>query len=110
MPDQRLCCIVAGLGSFGPGSGGSHAAMLASTTANCQLPPPSLPTTSLVQVGKRKRSVRWDDALRAERASEGRDYYLVPPERALVPVSLAAAAASPGVGVGEGSGGAARHE
>lgn len=40
----------------------------------------------LVQVGKRKRAVKWDAAQRAARATSGKDYYLVPPERALVPV------------------------
>uniref|UniRef100_A0A7S0S1M0 J domain-containing protein n=1 Tax=Chlamydomonas leiostraca TaxID=1034604 RepID=A0A7S0S1M0_9CHLO len=40
------------------------------------------------KVGKRKRMVRWDEAMRA--TLESQDYYLVPPERALVPVSCAA--------------------
>lgn len=44
----------------------------------------------LVTVGKRKRSVKWDQAAQNMRAADGKDYYLVPPERALVPISARA--------------------
>jgi hypothetical protein len=45
------------------------------------------------QVGKRKRSVRWDVAAQQRARSPapgGEDWFLVPPERALVPVSIKA--------------------
>jgi hypothetical protein len=54
-------------------------------------------TILCTQVGKRKRSVRWDMAAAAKQrgssspAPGGEDWFLVPPERALVPVSLKAA-------------------
>ncbi|KAL6765857.1 molecular chaperone [Haematococcus lacustris] len=40
-----------------------------------------------ITVGKRKRTVRWDETERARRQQSG-EYYLVPPERALVRVTL----------------------
>lgn len=45
--------------------------------------------TSGLRVGQRKRSQRWD--ARASPPPSGGDYYLVPPERALVPVTVYAA-------------------
>lgn len=42
-------------------------------------------------VGRRKRRVRWDmreDAAQGSPTSSGEDYYMVPPERALVPMSV----------------------
>ncbi len=42
-----------------------------------------------LQVGKRKRAMRWNqETERQAREASGRDYYLVPPSRALVPITV----------------------
>lgn len=60
-----------------------------STNTNAAYPA----TPRCLQVGKRKRSTKWYDMERQRRRDEAMasgEYYMVPPERALVPVSLVA--------------------